>query len=469
MALNYTSLLTPPNPTQSVMGGVQRGLELAGLIENMETAKYEREQQQALQTELATLSQNPSASKIAELMVRYPQMGSQFKTTYDVLSEEERNQRLQQGTRVFSALQAGRPDLATSILEENAEAYENAGRTKEAQTFRDLEKLIRYSPETATATTGIFLAHAMGPENFADTYTKLEQERRNKAEFPLLQQKKRAEIAKAQSDAEVAAIEAKYADQMNKLKLRKAEKELTEQTGLQVQSSNILPDGTAVTVMKDGSTRVIGPDGVELTGQERVDAVKTAQEFGADVQAWRAGGRTGATIGQKEAQKAFESIGKIQSNISNLDSAIAALDAGANTGVIASRFPNWKASSIELQNIQRQLGLDVIGSVTFGALSEGELSLALETALPLNMDEPDLKDWLTRKKESQRKLADYLTEQARYLSVPGRTVGDWIEYAQSMAQTGTAGGVSVTTPDGMSITFPTQGQADAFKRAAGMQ
>jgi hypothetical protein len=219
-------------------------------------------------------------------------------------------------------------------------------------------------------------------------------------------------------------------------------------------------------------------------GDARTKAIRDAQEFGIDIQTRRAGGRKGAEIGQVAAQKAFESVGKVRQNIENLNSAVSALDRGAKTGAIEGRFPNWRASSIELQNIQRQLGLDIIGSVTFGALSEGELSLALETALPLNMEEDDLRDWLSRKRDAQMKLADYLSQQARYLSVPGRTIGDWMQIAEQggiqpggMAPPGgapaptpaPAGGVRVTSPSGQVFVFPSQQSADEFKRAAGIQ
>jgi len=69
----------------------------------------------------------------------------------------------------------------------------------------------------------------------------------------------------------------------------------------QVQSSQILPDGSTVQVFRDGSTRVTGPDGKPLTGEDRANAVITAQEFGVDIQSRRAGGRAEATGEEKRA------------------------------------------------------------------------------------------------------------------------------------------------------------------------
>ena len=89
-------------------------------------------------------------------------------------------------------------------------------------------------------------------------------------------------------------------------------------------------------------------------------------------------------------------------------------------------MPNWKASTIALDTVKNELGLDVVGSVTFGALSEGELNLALSTALPTNLSEEDLVDWIDRKISAQGKLQDYLYAQAIYLSDGDKTIGDWL-------------------------------------------
>ncbi len=56
------------------------------------------------------------------------------------------------------------------------------------------------------------------------------------------------------------------------------------------------------------------------------------------------------------------------------------------------------------------------------------------------MDEAQLKDWLTRKKDAQVKLSKYITEQARFLSVPGQTLGQWLQ--QSEKSGGRPGGMT---------------------------
>ena len=122
--------------------------------------------------------------------------------------------------------------------------------------------------------------------------------------------------------------------------------------------------------------------------------------------------------------KSFEKIGNITSNIRNIDRAIDAIDRGAGTGRAERLLPSIKAASIELDNMRNQLGLDVVGATTFGALSKGELDLALDTALPTGLNEPQLREWLERKKVAQQKVVDYLDNQIDFLE-GGGTIGQW--------------------------------------------
>ncbi len=132
----------------------------------------------------------------------------------------------------------------------------------------------------------------------------------------------------------------------------------------------------------------------------------------------------------KASGEAFETLGKINTNIANIDDAIAAVDRGAETGPIYAMLPSIRTASIELDNIQNRMGLDIIGAVTFGALSKGELDLALNTALPTKLPPAELRAWLVSKKAAQQKLSKYLSEAAIYLGKPGNTVAMWADMRQ---------------------------------------
>jgi len=153
-----------------------------------------------------------------------------------------------------------------------------------------------------------------------------------------------------------------------------------------------------------------------------IDAAMTAQNA-ATVE----GGKEAGKQAIQMSGEALKKLPDVRRAISNIDQAIAAVDKGANTGVIASKFPSVTAASIELDNLRGSMGLDVIAGTTFGALSEAELVFALDTALPTRLSGPELKSWLTRKKEAQGKLAKELEEAAIYLGKPGNTPAGWLE------------------------------------------
>jgi hypothetical protein len=164
---------------------------------------------------------------------------------------------------------------------------------------------------------------------------------------------------------------------------------------------------------------------VEQGGAEgRLQAVV---DLGAVAAAADAGGKAAVDL----SIEAFKQIGNIRSNILNLDRAIQLVEEeGANTGVIASKLPTWGQATLELENLQKTLGLDVIGAVTFGALSQSELDLAQTVALPTNLNEKELADWLRRKKTAQEKLANYLSQQSRFFS-RGYPPGRWFDFLDS--------------------------------------
>lgn len=133
----------------------------------------------------------------------------------------------------------------------------------------------------------------------------------------------------------------------------------------------------------------------------------------------RSGASRAATI-----DKGFESIKNIAKNVRNIDRAITALEGGAATGVIESNFfPSIREASVILDQIQGELALDVVGSVTFGALSKGELDLARATALPTNLQPAELISFLQNKKSAQEKLQQYYTDQIDFLDQGGSIAG----------------------------------------------
>lgn len=131
----------------------------------------------------------------------------------------------------------------------------------------------------------------------------------------------------------------------------------------------------------------------------------------------------------EQSRDAFEQLAGIESEIATLDEALVLLDEeGVDTGPILNRLPTFRSAAAQLENIQSRLGLNVIQNTTFGSLSESELKFALDTALPTALPPAELKAWIIRKQNAQRKLATHIAEASIFLGTPGNTIADWLEF-----------------------------------------
>ena len=162
--------------------------------------------------------------------------------------------------------------------------------------------------------------------------------------------------------------------------------------------------------------RAVGNANMTLAaGDARVTPEQVAQAAGT-VRAGEAAG-SAAIQASQDAQK---QVSAARSTIAAIDKAIEAIDEGASSGVIQSFFPSIRESTLRLEQARNLLGLEIIGATTFGALSKGELDLALQTAVP-DLPPAELKKWLLDKRAAQEKLGQEYLNAAIFLGTPGNT------------------------------------------------
>lgn len=347
---------------------------------------------EAQQADLYSLGQGllngtAGADNVAEMMLKYPEVADTLTQSFETFDEPRRRQSAFDLARASMAIKSGNPEVALDMLGDIEEAARNSGDKQTADSARAIAETLKYDPGSGLLVAGMAL-------NMFDS-----------------------DLAKTVFGS-----------------------------GRRVQSTEQLPDGTTVTVFTDGTKEVTDVAGEVLTGDAAREAIKAAAEFeagsrGANAAATAAGRleseiAQGGTAAATEAAgkqavemsgQAFESLNKVTSNMANIDEALRALEDGAQAGAIAKYFPNVTEASASLQNAMDRLGLDVVGSVTFGALSEGELRLALDVAVPRNLDEEGLREWLTRKRDAQTKASEALRSAAIYLGTPGNTLATWLE------------------------------------------
>lgn len=188
------------------------------------------------------------------------------------------------------------------------------------------------------------------------------------------------------------------------------------------------------------------------TGQvERVAVPGTtqltpAQEFALETSSLRV--RDDYKKAQEAGVEAFKTYDLIQNDLRSYQQVLDALDQGANTGPFISRLPTLSAATAKLEQAATQLGLGVISSVTFGALSESELKLAMSTPLDTRLPPDELRQQVTEIMAARAKLAEEMRKKAEILA--GGTV-KYSDYIKSLRVAPTE-----LTPEAKAATAPTQ-------------
>ena len=148
-------------------------------------------------------------------------------------------------------------------------------------------------------------------------------------------------------------------------------------------------------------------------------------------------GKEGAfEIAKSQMAEAQKVIPRLVGNIQNYKEGIAAINDGAQSGFFMSMLPSMRRSSIQLDNVVNRLGLDVVGSVTFGALSAGELSMAMSTAAPTSFAPEYLKEWFENRIKAKENLLKVSEDIARFLSDGDKTMADYYERKDRLQQNG---------------------------------
>lgn len=178
--MNYT--IDVQQPFANALSGVQAGLGLSQAMDqnaarqqDLAQKQYALEQQKQMQADLGALAgkQNPTAQDFAAITTKYPALAEHFKNTWSMLSQDQQQTRLSQASQVMAALQAGKPDIAKQLLDEQATAARNSGNEQDAKNAEVMSKLVSMNPNTAQQSVGLMLSSVLGPEKFTSTFSTL--------------------------------------------------------------------------------------------------------------------------------------------------------------------------------------------------------------------------------------------------------------------------------------------------------
>jgi len=170
------------SPFEGALQGVQAGFNLSNAMDQAAARQQELvqkqfalEQQKQMQSDLGALAQksNPTAKDFATITTKYPALAEHFKNTWSMMSQDQQQTRLGQASQVLAALNAGKPDIAKQLLDEQAAAAKNSGDEEGAKHASTMSQLVAMNPATAQTSVGLMLSSILGPDKFTSTFSTL--------------------------------------------------------------------------------------------------------------------------------------------------------------------------------------------------------------------------------------------------------------------------------------------------------
>jgi hypothetical protein len=227
------------DPQAAIMNGLKTGAVLNQIDQQRQQTQLAQQAALQQQTDLRTLSMNPNAgaADYAAMMTRYPALAEHLGKAFNVMDQAQKQNLLDFNSRVYAAQQSGNNDLAAQLLRDRA-AADPAG----AQHYNTMADLIEKSPATARTITALSLASAMGPDKFAEAFSKIGGEQRAQALQPDVERKAKADATTAEADATIKGEQAKLAPQTALLDLQKKGwdiKKIQEDIEISKQSNRI--------------------------------------------------------------------------------------------------------------------------------------------------------------------------------------------------------------------------------------
>ena len=193
------------------------------------------------------------------------------------------------------------------------------------------------------------------------------------------------------------------------------QKEFAPGKGAQVSGVQYDKDNKAYVVVSEN-----GKPTVRYLGTERDDPIETERLKGQ----WELSAKRSDEVAQKAST--------LETQLSQYQQAIQAIRSGAESGVIRNRLPAFDVQTATLRSIAQQLGIGVINSATFGALSEKELELALSTTMDLNLPPAQLEQQIIEKMKATEKL--YLEMRRKAAEMASMPYSDYIKLQNERTQ-----------------------------------
>lgn len=234
--------MQPFNYTTQVANPIEGALRMATMAnqfkagqQQLQAGELQLQQQQAAAAQAATqraraqevaralssLGTSPDPKQIVAVMTQFPEIAEKIDPLLKASQGQKRDNDILRAQQTYAAVLSGDVDIAEKIVSDEIAGYRDAGLDLEARMAESRLEMIKRNPKGAAAAMGMYLARAMGPEQFAAAFDKIEGARREGEMQP-------ARVAEQEAKATSAAVAAKFAESNAALDLQKKGWDITK-------------------------------------------------------------------------------------------------------------------------------------------------------------------------------------------------------------------------------------------------
>ena len=470
--INYS--VDVQSPFEAALGGFKLGAGVSEIQAAQQKRELERkalEQAQTAQTELQNLFKNPNATSAdyARVTAFLPKdQAESVRKSFEMMTGEQQQTRLTQSGQIFSALKAGQPEIAKNLLKDQAVALKNSGRENDAKAAETYLQLIDLNPTGAQTTIGLMMAQLPGGKEYLENVDKTLGTMRAEALAPSALQKSVADADKAVADKEKAVLEAK--DTPDRLI---AEKELREAQAkkatvdAEFAKAKIEADlkQAAATLRKTDSDILIDKENARIAALNAAQAKETNNLKRQELQQKIDDAKEKRDATDREQQAL------VSNQVADIDNFLNTAQRIKNTpkdiiksatGPVASRLPTLSADVSDFEALVEALGSQAFIAQIPKIKGTGSLSEKEGDKLQASLQTLSLK-------QSPERLIENVDEAVRLLTKVRGNIGLKYGVKEPALDVPSALQIIVQLPNGQSAKFPTQADADAFKKKAGIK
>lgn len=122
----------------------------------------------------------------------------------------------------------------------------------------------------------------------------------------------------------------------------------------------------------------------------------------------------------------FNQLATARSTKNLYEQALKQLEAGAGTGFLESRLPNFTNAAALLENVRQQIGLNVLTDSKLTPVSNADLQVVMNAAIPFEAGEEAVKQWVKDKITAYDKLIPVLDKGVRHFE-GGKSMSSWLD------------------------------------------